>query len=323
MIERLDPSRLEPAQKASLIYTAARASLADSLWQAALGNGRTAAAGEGKPDRSNVQGLSLDSLLTLLAGENGEEFRPADEVRQAEQPAARPMMAEGAEVTPGGLGANADLEGHLTAAAQRTGIPSAVLAAIVDAEAAKDPDGRWRVYSRNPRSSAAGLGQFLSGSWETLAEKPGTWLNGVAEANGWLNEHGHVKGKARSALLELRYDPAASIQATADYARDNLDRLRAAGVSLDGDAQAIARAAYLGHHLGAGDAIKFLTGNIGAGRARHLLDAQIGHEAANRRIAESGDATAAHRAWLLGFVDRNVRPERFAMVGNGLSSRAA
>ncbi len=42
--------------------------------------------------------------------------------RQVEQPPARPAMAEGAEVTPGGLGANADLEGHLTAAAQRTGI---------------------------------------------------------------------------------------------------------------------------------------------------------------------------------------------------------
>nr|WP_253201414.1 peptidoglycan-binding protein [Sphingomonas quercus] len=309
-----------------MILATARADLSNSLWQAALGVDRGAATAAGAQGGRNVQGMSLDSLLAMLTSQADEAARPRELAKAAERADAAPAPAEGlpgGEVSRDGLGANVDLARHLTAAAERTGIPSAVLASIVDAEAAKDADGRWRIFSRNPRSSAAGLGQFLSGSWETLAERPGTWLNQLAEANGWLNEHGHVRGRSRSALLELRYDPQAAINGIADYARDNLDRLRAAGVAVDGNAETTARAAYLGHHLGLGDAIRFLKDGIASGRARHLLDAQIGHEAANRKIAAYGDASAAHRAWLLGYIDRNVRPERFAMMVNPVSARSA
>jgi len=43
-----------------------------------------------------------------------------------------------------------------------------------------------------------------------------------------------------------------------------------------------------------------------------LLSAQIGASAAEQRIASTGDATQAHRQWLLGFIDRRIRPEAFA-----------
>jgi len=318
MISRFDPSLLPASQKADLIFATARADLSNSLWQAALGADR-AAARAGQAGAPGPGGIALESLLAMLIPDNDKTFRPKELARQAESIDEAPPTPEGAEVDPAGLGANGDLEGHLTAASARTGIPSAVLAAIVDAEAAKDPDGRWRVFSRNPRSSAAGLGQFLGGTWETLAERGGTWLNSVAQARGWLDEDGRVRGRARSALLELRYDPEAAIQGIADTARDNLERLRAAGVSLDGTAESMARAAYLGHHLGAGDAIRFLKDGIASGRARRLLDAQIGHDAANRKIAAYGDASAAHRAWLLGYIDRNVRPARFAAAAKSVS----
>jgi hypothetical protein len=116
---------------------------------------------------------------------------------------------------------------------------------------------------------------------------------------------------ARSELLALRYDPGASIQATADYARGNLDRLRRAGVAVGDSMEGVAHAAYLGHHLGVGDAIKFMKGGLDASRARLLLSAQVGAAAAGQRIAAAGDATDAHRAWLLNYVGRNVRPARF------------
>jgi hypothetical protein len=43
-----------------------------------------------------------------------------------------------------------------------------------------------------------------------------------------------------------------------------------------------------------------------------LLSAQIGSSAAEQRIASTGNATQAHRQWLLGFIDRRIRPEAFA-----------
>ena len=180
------------------------------------------------------------------------------------------------------------------------------------AEAAKGRGGSWQAFSRNPRSSAAGLGQFLSGTWAGMAETRGTWLNDVARTRGWLGENGRVLSGARSALLQLRYDPSASIETTADYARRNLDGLRRAGVSIGTGAATIAQSAYLGHHLGLGDAVKFMRGGLDANRARVLLAAQVGAGTASRHIAAAGNASVAHRAWFMDFVGRNIRPERFA-----------
>ena len=222
-------------------------------------------------------------------------------------------MAEAAATRVDGLGPNARHLPALVSAAERTGVPVPALAAIVHAEAAKGRDGSWQVFSRNPRSSAAGLGQFLSGTWQGMAEMRGTWLNEVARTRGWLGEGGRVLSGARSALLQLRYDPVASINTTADYARHNLDGLRRAGVSIGTGAATIAQSAYLGHHLGLGDAVRFMKGGLDPSRARMLLGAQIGAARAGQHIAAAGNATAAHRAWFMDFVSRHVRPERFSV----------
>lgn len=321
MIGRADLARLSAPQKAALIYGQARAELSDRLWRAALGDGdsrgaeRVAADGGGE--------MSLDSLLALLEPERreagaapqpsaampGETFPDGsgDGARHGREdsPASDSVAADG-------LGVNARHLPVLTGAAARTGIPAPALAAIIQAEAAKGPDGSWQLYSRNPRSSAAGLGQFLSGTWEGMAERKGTWLNQLAEAKGWLDGGGRVVSAARSALLSLRYDAEASINTVADYARQNLDGLRRAGVAMDDSAAGIARSAYLGHHLGLGDAIRFAKGGLHPSRAQLLLGAQVGAARASRQIAEAGGATAAHHAWLVDFVSRHVRPERFA-----------
>jgi len=325
MIDRLSLQALPPERRAALIYGQAQAEMSQRLWQAALGGDREARA----PAAALLAGSpgvtsGLDALLADLAGRADRNGDPITTAAQATAsiPASGPAPArtcpDVASAPVDGLGTNSRHASTLDAAAARTGIPAAALAAIVDAEAGKAPDGSWQCFSRNPRSSAAGLGQFLSRTWEGLAEQTGTWLHGVARANGWLGDNGQVRSEARAALLATRYDPVAAINGVADYARRNLDGLSRAGVASVGtDAGATARLAYLGHHLGLGDAIRFVRhGELGATRARTLLDAQIGASSSQHRIAgASGDAAAAHRNWLLGYLDRKVRVDRFGASG--------
>lgn len=334
MIGHIDPSRLGAQQKAEIIYAEARSELSNRLWQAALGTGDKGVGGVTGVDRTTGE-FSLDSLLAMLAGDGTRTVAAPPAMAAARRPAemalpsaqANPAASSPGDGSPdrppqptwpvpkaaaaGGLGVNAQYQGALNSAAARTGIPAAALAAIVHAESAKGPGGRWLVYSRNPRSSAAGLGQFLNGTWQGETERKGTWLNSVARERGWLNAAGKVRSEARSELLALRYDGEASIQATADYARANLDRLQREGVEVGGNVDRIAQTAYLGHHLGLGDAIKFLKGGLDSSRARLLLNAQVGSANASERIAAAGSAAGAHRAWLNEYVGKNLQPSRF------------
>ncbi|WP_277681448.1 hypothetical protein, partial [Saccharomonospora azurea] len=114
----------------------------------------------------------------------------------------------------------------------------------------------------------------------------------------------------RDDLLALRFDPRASIEAAADYARTNLSALEKQGLAHDGlPPEDLAKRAYLAHHLGASDAVKFLSGGLAPARARVLLASQIGGDAAAHRIQAAGNAAAAHRQWLTAYVDRKVRIE--------------
>ncbi|EJL24658.1 hypothetical protein [Novosphingobium sp. AP12] len=310
----LAATNLTPEQKARLIYSEARSELSGRLWRAALGD----ADGDAReqPAQSGATGkaapLGLDALLALLDPKAHAAATDTTVAATSELPVSVPVANDAAAVQAMQDGPNARYAGMLGSAAARTGVPAAALAAIVDAEAAKGAGGSWQPYSRNPRSSAAGLGQFLNRSWEGEAERAGTWLNTQAQANGWLDGKGRVKSESRGALLALRYDPRASIETVADYASANLEALRGSGVRISGEVSEVARAAYLGHHLGLGDARRFLAGGLEPDRARRLLGAQVGGANAERRITQAGGAVAAHRTWLLDYVGRHVRPDRFA-----------
>ncbi|KRC79027.1 hypothetical protein [Sphingomonas sp. Root241] len=348
MINATQLAALSPQKRAQVIYAEAQSQLSSRLWRAALGDGE----GKDNRDTSpfSPNNIKMDSLLGLLGG--GSEgltgtqghcachcacscHQPtADSANDAklaprvgttgagtidpDEPRTYtpPNLMSGATGTMASgdlkLGPNARYAATFAQAEARTGIPASALAAIVDAEAAKTSDGSWNTHSRNPRSSAAGLGQFLSGTWQDLAQTEGTWLNKYAAERGWLDGRGRLQTGNRAELLALRYDPQASILGVADLAKCNLDRLEKGGVRVRTDAETLAKAAYLGHHLGLGDARKFLSGGIDSGRARMLLSAQIGSSAAAQRIASTGDATQAHRQWLLGFIDRRIRPDAFA-----------
>jgi hypothetical protein len=308
---------MAPQMRAQLLYQQARGIAADQLWEASLGTSETtdgARATAGPRTDVDLDGFLalLDSMAARPTPQN--LLSPPTSLPPRDAPDERGAHDHAPSSSAQGAHGGDAYRGFLSGAAERTGIPAAALAAIIDAEAAKGSDGRWLPLSRNPRSSAAGLGQFLSGTWKDEAERPGTWLNQVASTNGWLNDHGKIRGGAKSELLALRYDPRASIEAVADYALANLARLRQGGIAIGTTPDSIARTAYFAHHLGVADAISFLGGTMDSQRAAKLLSAQIGSAAADRQIQISGSAVAAHRGWLMHFVATRVRPDRFAAM---------
>lgn len=306
-IQALTSAPMSNQAKARAIWTEARADMASRLWQAAIGQssdpGGVASSASVRP--------GLDSLLATLANQGSAVDRSGIAAPSA-QPSEPPPTAavDNAANEPVALGANERFRGQIEQAGRRAKLPPSALASIINAEAGKLRNGSWNLYSRNPRSSAAGLGQFLSGTWIGMAEQKGTWLNAEARRRGLLNESGQVTGASRASVLAMRYEATASIETIADYSRSNLDRLQAAGVTIGNDVKSISRTAYMAHYMGPGDAIRFLKGNLSDGRARVLLAAQVGAGDAMRRIASAGSASQAHGQWLMAHIDRNVRVPR-------------
>jgi hypothetical protein len=217
--------------------------------------------------------------------------------------AAAPLSVSADAPMPAGLVRLSDLTPAITRAAARTGIAPDAVRAVIGAEAGRVA-GRLDPAAANPRSSARGLGQFLSQTWLGEAARPGTHLNRVAAQQGWLDAGGRVLASARDALLALRSDPGHAVEAVADFAARNLASLRSAAAARP-DLGA-AQLAWLGHHLGAADATAYLKGALSDARAATLLAAQIGSAAANARIAAAGSAAAAHRGWLEGYLRRHI-----------------
>lgn len=304
-----DADALSPAQRAAILYQQVRSSALSQLWQSVLGDDASAAVP--RPIVADFA-FSLTDLMSLMDQDGATPASPAPTPRAATPatpPQAAQIDADAARLSD--LGPNHRLRTALCEAATRTGVPAPTLAAIINAEAAKDRDGCWITHSRNPRSSAAGLGQFLSGTWQALAETKGSWLNTLAKARGWIGNDGRVLAGSRSALLALRYDPGAAINALADYTRQNLDGLRHRGFAVGGSVEWVTKLAYAAHQLGLADACRFLRGGLSEAHASKLLRAQIGDASADRRIASAGAAGQAHRAWMLGHIGRNLRLDHF------------
>ena len=107
---------------------------------------------------------------------------------------------------------------------------------VVKAESGGDAN------ARNPASTATGLGQFIEETWLSLFKQAFP---------------DRAQGMTDAAILALRRDADISRQMIEDYAAENADVLRRAGVSVD------EAALHLAHFLGAGDASKVLTAASG------------------------------------------------------------
>lgn len=102
---------------------------------------------------------------------------------------------------------------------------------IVGVESGGDPN------ARNPRSTATGAGQFIDATWMDVLGR---------------NRPDLAEGKTPQQILALRNDPALSREMTAAYARENGEKLAAAGHPVTPGTQ------YLAHFAGPQGALKVL-----------------------------------------------------------------
>ena len=218
------------------------------------------------------------------------------------------------------LGPNEIYRPHLLKAEDITNIDAAAIAALIDAEAAKKPNGQWDADSEAGTSSAAGLTQFLKATWLAQAETNNTLLNRVCKEKGHVTAGNDVVAGSEQAVLDLRFDPELSIVTAAEYGLFNLTALIKAGLVDEevGDDEK-ARFIYIAHHEGLGGATGFLNGTNSYIFAN--LVTQVGNSKAQAYVdAAGGDATKAYRNWLEDYVERHIQPSKFRKPGSGDSN---
>lgn len=230
--------------------------------------------------------------------------------------------------------------------------------------------GEWRADSTNPGSSARGLTQFLKGTWKGQAIDTSTHLHAEAVRMGYVekqikteivkkeivtikakNGKPAVLGqpavtrdkisyviKEEIKLLELRVKPEFAIIAAVEYGMQNMKSLRGSFSKIDSlNDSDKAKLFYLMHHLGVGDAKKFIMNKIeeedipvltkdgkpkvnkkgepvAINGAKTLLIAQVTEKNAKERakMEESCSYVLAHRRWLIKFIDTQIVPKKFA-----------
>jgi len=207
------------------------------------------------------------------------------------------------------LGSNEDYRNDLVAAARRAHVRPQVVAAELSGEAG-DPDRRWDPNEYNRATAAAGMAQLQPGTWKDEAERPGTYLNGVARNLGYLDRHGKVIKRHMRDLLKLRYDAQDAINTAADYAAYNLSQLPQDGPQTD---QSLAEAAYLGHHEGPRGAQDFLAGTPRPGH--FAANVPKGLRAQYLR-QNGGDESKAYTAWMQDFLRQKINTSHFTRSPN-------
>ncbi len=206
------------------------------------------------------------------------------------------------------LGPNEIYREDLLFASKRTQIDPAALAALIDAEAAKD--GKvWNPNSKAKTSSATGLTQFLDGTWIEMAAKPGTYLNEDGKKLSYIDKNNKIVDKKK--ILELRTNPRHSITAAAEYGKQNLAGLDKKGLVPEGtNDDEKAKLMYLAHHEGLGGATKFLNDTTTNEEAVQKLPLQVGKEKAEKML-ENGNAKDVYKDWLNSYINKKIDPSRF------------
>lgn len=216
--------------------------------------------------------------------------------------------------------------------AQRHEMTPQALAAVINAEAAKDyRTGEWKADSKASTSSASGLTQFLDDTFLELATDKRSMVNqmlkrkhGYEQVNSVYRTNAkgervldHIYGKIgekknrinEDEVLPLRFDPEYSIDAGAVYAIKNLNTMSRMGIDSSSlPSEDLAKLMYMAHHEGAGGAIKVIKGTLTEDRARVLLPAQIPGEKKRQALLErfDGNYKKAYIHWLYSYTDSMI-----------------
>lgn len=231
--------------------------------------------------------------------------------------------------------------------AERYGFTPHTLAALIDAEAAKSKNG-WDPDSLNRDTNAAGLTQFLRGTWLEMVAEPRSLMNqrlkqehkfdrivGKHDSSGAYCLYGlRGSGKAASeekfdstrvhALLSWRFIPEYSIDTAALYGKINLEKLAKRGLDIDSLApEDLAKVMYLAHHEGAGGAAVVMKGKLDARIASDNLPTQIGQSDAAKLIKRfDNKPEQAYTYWLYELlVDKKINVAHFMVKAQGVKPR--
>lgn len=298
---------------------------------------------EGTPDQSQRQHIKLEA---------GQTQPRRDE-------AGNPVVNVGIECPNKEnlrLGPNNKYRESVIAAGNKSGFRPQAVASVINIESAKlrtviektvkvrgisktikqrVSTGEWDPASKNDKSSAQGMTQFLAGTWLGEATRKGTFISEKSLSNRWAksDEKGRIVivQTCKQDILDLRLNPEAAIMAAVDYGMLNFKALASYGYDFsklnDGER---AKILYLSHHLGSGDANRYLAGTIiaddsyidatshrprrlSARGAKTLLTAQVGAQDAKKRSDSNGENyVKAHRLWLSNLIDTGVNFKNFA-----------
>lgn len=227
---------------------------------------------------------------------------------------------------------NEKYKGYIFAAAKRHNLTPHSLAALINAEAAKLNDiGEWNPKSKvPPPGTAAGLTQFLDGTWLGMAANPNSLVGQYVAAKYpnikpkdlsiFFSKNSHIKQE----VLDLRFNPEMSIDAAGAYARGNLNELQkdVPSVGQLQDAEALAKLAYLLHHEGLSGAKTIIKDNLTEKRAHGLLNTQLVYtnKKTKQQVTERrdillkryyNDPIRAYKSWLIGYVNEHINVYKF------------
>jgi hypothetical protein len=109
-------------------------------------------------------------------------------------------------------------------------------------------------------------------------------------------------------VLDLGFEAEYSIHTAVDYVMQNFAMLRRNKFKLDtiNDGEK-AKIAYLAHHLGPTDVVRFINDPMTAEQAENLLKNQMNEaKAAEKAKVQGNDYLLAHRDWLNGFINDRI-----------------
>jgi hypothetical protein len=266
------------------------------------------------------------------------------------------------------LGKNNIFRKAILDAAKRCKLDPQALGALINAEAAQltkyvpvlDANGQpklgknkqvqkrieylgWNPNSFNAGSNAAGLTQFIVGTWLGYALQGNSHLHQQCVARGWIRTIENKRGQKHHEFvlstglsvprpeqqqyvsdanvkdcLQLRFDPTCSIEAAADLGYDNLRVLENSHFDLSKTTSSDkAKLMYLLHHEGPSNGVLFIKNKLASmskgkfasslERLKSIFVLQIGAKLADKYLNEAdNNVELAYRRWLCKYIDDKV-----------------